>query len=39
MTANARPQPEPQFWDVKQPFDFFSYQAGYLKGEHSHKSS
>ena len=33
MTASARPQPEPQYREEKQPFDFFSYQAGYLKGE------
>ena len=33
MTASARPQPEPQHRDVKRPFGFFSYQAGYLKGE------
>ena len=32
MTGSARPQPEPQYGKVKQPFDFFSYQAGYLKG-------
>jgi hypothetical protein len=32
MAASARPQPEPRYRDVKEPFDFFSYQAGYLKG-------
>ena len=32
MAASARPQPEPRYQDVKEPFDFFSFQAGYLKG-------
>ena len=32
MAASARPQPEPQMQDVVEPFDFFGYQAGYLKG-------
>ena len=32
MSADARPQPEPQRNDVSRPFGFSSFQAGFLKG-------
>ena len=32
MTADSAPQPEPRLEDVTKPNDFFSYQAGYMKG-------
>lgn len=32
MTASIRPQREPRLEDVTQPDDYFSYQAGYIKG-------
>ena len=32
MTASVKPQPEPLLKDVTKPDDFFSYQAGYIKG-------
>ena len=32
MKAAPEPQPEPRLQDVTTPDDFFSYQAGYMKG-------
>ena len=32
IAASPNPQPEPRLEDVTTPDDFFSYQAGYIKG-------
>ena len=34
LAADARPQPEPQLADVTAPNGFFTFQAGYHKGEY-----